>query len=138
MRSHPRLGFAIVRDLPFLRAAAECVVGHHERFDGQGYPLGLRGEDLPRAARIVAVADALDAMSVRRPYRRALSFERIHEELVTNRGSQFDPEVVDAAVHLFRSYADLHPDARASRRQAESELYTLPERTTDRDSRAAA
>jgi HD-GYP domain-containing protein (c-di-GMP phosphodiesterase class II) len=126
MRSHPRVGYAIVRDLPLLRAASECVVGHHERHDGRGYPLGVMGKDLTRPARIVAVADALDAMSVLRPYRRALPFERIYEELVTNRGTQFDPEVVDAAVQIFRSYADLHPDARRSRQEAESELFLAP------------
>jgi len=121
MKSHPRVGFAIVRDLPFLRAAAECVIGHHERWDGQGYPLGLSGEELPRAARIVAVADALDAMTVRRPYRDPLPFDRMVAELIQNRGTQFDPEVVDAALELFRDWDDLHPDAQAWRDVAESD-----------------
>src|SRR5262245_60385334 len=121
MKSHPRAGFAIVRDLPFLRAAAECVIGHHERYDGKGYPLGLSGEELPRAARIVAVADALDAMTVRRPYRDPLPFDRVIAELVQNRGTQFDPEVVDAALELFHDWEDLHPDAQAWREVAESD-----------------
>jgi len=121
MKSHPRVGFAIVRDLPFLRAAADCVIGHHERWDGRGYPLGLSGEELPRAARIVAVADALDAMTVRRPYRDPLPFERVTNELVENRGTQFDPEIVDAALELFHDWEDLHPDAQAWRQVAESD-----------------
>lgn len=121
MKSHPRVGFAIVRDLPFLRAAAECVIGHHERWDGRGYPLGLSGEELPRAARIVAVADALDAMSVRRPYRDPLPFDRMVAELEENRGTQFDPEVVDAALEVFKDWGDLHPDAQAWRDIAESD-----------------
>ena len=120
MRSHPRLGYNIVRGLPGLRAAAECVIGHHERWDGKGYPLGFKGEELTRAARIVAVADALDAMSVRRPYRDPLPFDHIVAELTQNRGTQFDPEVIDAALHLFRGWEDLHPDAQAWRAVAES------------------
>jgi len=120
MRSHPRLGYNIVRGLPGLRAAAECVIGHHERWDGGGYPLGFAGEELPRAARVVAVADAIDAMSVRRPYRDPLPFDRFVAELVQNRGTQFDPEVVDVALQLFRGWGDLHPDAQAWREVAES------------------
>ena len=138
MRSHPRVGFGIVRDLPFLRTAAECIVGHHERYDGQGYPLGLRGTQLPRAARIVAVADALDAMSVQRPYRRALPYSRIQEELLTNRGTQFDPEVTDAAMQLFRGYGDLHPDAQRARRAAELAPRLEAEPEPNRSARLAA
>lgn len=138
MRSHPRVGFGIVRDLPFLRTAAECIVGHHERYDGLGYPLGLRGEQLPRAARVVAVADALDAMSVQRPYRKAMPYARIEEELLTNRGTQFDPEVTDAAMHLFRGYGDLHPDAQQARRAAERAPRADLEPEPNRSSRLAA
>lgn len=138
MRSHPRVGFGIVRDLPFLRTAAECIVGHHERYDGLGYPLGLRGRQLPLAPRIVAVADALDAMSVLRPYRRAMPFSFIQDELAENRGTQFDPEVTDAALHLFRGYGDLHEDARRARRRAEEEPLPVAEVVPSRSSRLAA
>jgi putative nucleotidyltransferase with HDIG domain len=138
MRSHPRVGFGIVRDLPFLRTAAECIVGHHERYDGQGYPLGLGGKRLPLPSRIVAVADALDAMSVQRPYRPAMPYAHIRQELLDNRGTQFDPEVTDAAMHLFHDYGDLHPDARQSLRIAERDPRAGRRVEPNRSSRLAA
>jgi putative nucleotidyltransferase with HDIG domain len=115
MHSHPRLGHNILRDLTFLNHAAECALFHHERWDGAGYPLGLSEADIPKAARIVAVADAIDAMSVQRPFRGPLSFDRIIEELVNNRGTQFDPEVVDVALKLYHSWDDLHVEAQRRR-----------------------
>ena len=111
MHSHPRLGFDILKGLPYLRHAAEAALCHHERWDGRGYPLRLSEGEIPPSARVIAVADALDAMSVQRPYRGPLHFEAIREEFVSNRGTQFDPVVVEAAVTLFRSYDDLHPEA---------------------------
>jgi putative nucleotidyltransferase with HDIG domain len=115
MHSHPSKGHDILRDLSFLRHAAECALYHHERWDGAGYPTGLAEGEIPLSARIVGVADALDAMSVARPFRGPLSFDRIVEELTTNRGTQFDPEVVDAALRLYRSWDDLHPEAQSRR-----------------------
>jgi putative nucleotidyltransferase with HDIG domain len=112
MHSHPRLGFDILKGLPFLRHAAEVSLCHHERWDGRGYPLRLAAGDIPLSARIIGVADALDAMSVQRPYRDALPFEKIRDELVTNRSTQFDPAVVEQALAIYRSYDDLHPEAR--------------------------
>jgi response regulator RpfG family c-di-GMP phosphodiesterase len=141
MRSHPRLGYAIVRDLPFLRDAAACVLGHHERWDGLGYPQGLTGPEMPRAARVVAVADALDAMSVHRPYRNPLPFELIVAELEQNRERQFDPEVIDAALDLFHGWDDLHADASRLRELAESASGGRPVAPTllpQRESRQAA
>lgn len=80
--------------------AAEVARSHHERYDGKGYPDGLKGEEILIQARIVAVADRYDAMSTRRIYRKALSQEQILEELKDNRGTQFDPVIVDTFVHL--------------------------------------
>ena len=115
MHSHPGMGHDILRDLTFLRHAAECALYHHERWDGAGYPRGLSGGEIPKVARIVGVADALDAMSVARPFRGPLSFDRIIGELTDNRGTQFDTEVVDAALKLYRSWDDLHPEAQRRR-----------------------
>jgi putative nucleotidyltransferase with HDIG domain len=79
---------------------AEVVRTHHERWDGQGYPAGLRGPEIPLAARVVAVADAYLAMCEERPYRSRLSCEQAVEELVENAGTQFDPRCVDALVSI--------------------------------------
>jgi len=76
----------------------KIVRSHHERWDGRGYPDGLVGEEIPLSARIFAVADALDAMTSHRPYRRAMSWTAAHAEILAQRKRQFDPDVVDAFV----------------------------------------
>src|SRR6185312_17207405 len=88
-------GYEIVRKIPFLRDAAEIVYAHQERFDGKGYPRGLSGEEIPLGARIFAVADALDAITSDRPYRKGASFEAACEEIARYSGQQFDPQVVE-------------------------------------------
>lgn len=101
MRTHCELGVNIVSGIPHLQGALEVIRHHHERFDGQGYPLGLGGEEIPLVARIFAVVDTLDAMTSDRPYRRACSFPDAVAEIRSCAGSQFDPQVVAAltAVH---------------------------------------
>lgn len=94
MRTHPIIGYQLVADIPFLRTAALVVRCHHEMFDGTGYPAGLRGEEIPLAARVFSVVDAFDAMTADRPYRAALPVEAAVEELQKMAGTQFDPEVV--------------------------------------------
>ena len=96
MRKHPAIGYDMLKDVRFLSSAAEIVYAHHERYDGKGYPTGLKGEDVPLGARIFAVADAFDAMTSNRPYRRALSAEKACDEITNNSGTQFDPAVVQA------------------------------------------
>jgi HD-GYP domain-containing protein (c-di-GMP phosphodiesterase class II) len=96
MRKHPAIGYEMLKDVKFLSTAAEIVYAHHERYDGKGYPAGLKGEDVPLGARIFAVADAFDAMTSNRPYRRALSVDKAREEITNNSGTQFDPNVVEA------------------------------------------
>lgn len=100
-RSHPRFGQNIlsVRSSPLLMMAARIAQTHHERWDGTGYPLGLRGEDIPIEGRITAVADVYDALSTKRTYKEAFPREKCFEIMKELRGSQFDPTVLDAFFH---------------------------------------
>ena len=100
MREHPVIGAQIISPMRFLRGAVEIVRTHHERWDGEGYPHGLRGEQIPLAARIFAVADSFDAMTSHRPYRAAMPFERALAEIGERAGSQFDPDVARAFLQL--------------------------------------
>jgi len=95
MKEHCERGYEMVRKIPFLREAAEIVYAHQERFDGAGYPRGLRGEEIPLGARIFAIADSLDAMTSDRPYRKGTTFAAAKEEIVRCAGKQFDPQIVD-------------------------------------------
>jgi putative nucleotidyltransferase with HDIG domain len=96
MRDHAADGGRIVSEVPLLRPFAPIVRGHHERIDGKGYPDGLKGGAIPLAARIVAVADSFNAMIGRRPYRLPLAPTDALNELARHRGTQFDPEIVEA------------------------------------------
>jgi HD-GYP domain-containing protein (c-di-GMP phosphodiesterase class II) len=101
IREHPWLGERIVAPVPALGGLTRQVIAcHHERWDGSGYPRGLRGVEIPLAARIFAVVDAYDAMTNDQPYRLALSVGDAHEELATKSGLEFDPDVVDAFFSL--------------------------------------
>jgi putative nucleotidyltransferase with HDIG domain len=96
MARHPVVGAAIVDGIEFLSEAAKVVRSHHERWDGAGYPDGLRGEEIPLAARVFAVADVLDALTTDRPYRPRMPLARARTMISEAGGSQFDPTVVDA------------------------------------------
>jgi HD-GYP domain-containing protein (c-di-GMP phosphodiesterase class II) len=100
MRRHPEIGRTVLDNIPFLAPALPVVLHHHERFDGSGYPDGLRGEEIPLEARIAAVTDAVDVMMTARPYRRALTWPAAAEELHRHRGTHFDPDLVDLALDL--------------------------------------
>jgi response regulator RpfG family c-di-GMP phosphodiesterase len=100
MRKHPQIGYTILQNIEFLSPAAEIVLCHQERWDGNGYPNRLAEEDIPLGARIFAVVDTLDAMTSDRPYRRALSFEAAWNEIRKCSGTQFDPEVAEAFLAL--------------------------------------
>ncbi len=97
---HSEKGYQIIKASPELMYLAEEVLSHHERYDGTGYPRGLKREEIPKLARILAVADAIEAMLSDKPYRKALTMEQIIQELRVNAGTQFDPEVVEASFKL--------------------------------------
>jgi HD-GYP domain-containing protein (c-di-GMP phosphodiesterase class II) len=96
IQEHVTIGYSILADLRQIRSLLPGVLYHHERYDGRGYPDGLAGEDIPLLARILAVADAYDAMSHPRPYREAMPNRQVEEILVAGAGSQWDKRVVDA------------------------------------------
>jgi putative nucleotidyltransferase with HDIG domain len=100
MREHCTQGYHILRKIPFLSEAAEIVFAHQEHFDGSGYPNGARGAEIPIGARIFAVADALDAITSDRPYRKARSFDAAREEILRCSGTQFDPAVVEVFLKI--------------------------------------
>lgn len=95
MQEHVQIGFDLVKGIAFLSDAAEIIHSHHERFDGSGYPRGLKGEEIPPGARIFSIADALDAITSDRPYRRGSSFEFARERIRSLSAQHFDPRVVD-------------------------------------------
>jgi response regulator RpfG family c-di-GMP phosphodiesterase len=100
IKVHPRLGFQLISNIDFLREATEVVLYHHEKYDGSGYPRGLKGQSIPLTARIFAVIDSLDAMTCDRPYRKALPFSEFLDELKRQSGKHFDPVIVNKVLEL--------------------------------------
>jgi len=117
VEAHVTIGFDMLEPLPFLGASLPAVRGHHERWDGAGYPDRLAGSDIHPHARLMAVADSYDAMTSARPYRSALPTEEAARRLRADRGAQFDPEMVDLFDAVEQELAALHeePDAAAMR-----------------------
>jgi putative two-component system response regulator len=101
VRTHPEVGAEIVRPLRAFNGPEPAVLHHHEHFDGTGYPYGLRGDQIPLAARVVAVADSFDAMTTNRPYRNALPTAEAFERLRAGRGEQWDAAIVDVFLDLY-------------------------------------
>ncbi len=95
MHEHPETGFRIIGHIGYLKNASEIIHAHHEHFDGSGYPRGLKGDDIPSGARVFSVADALDALTAARPYRKALRFEDAVAEIEKESGRVFDPAVIN-------------------------------------------
>ena len=98
MKQHPELTYEILSEYSIFETVAKNARHHHERFDGRGYPAGLKGEDIPLYARIILIADTFDAMTSTRVYRKGLSYDVAFEELRQFTGSQFDPKCVEAFV----------------------------------------
>lgn len=105
VEKHPEVGAAIVENIPFMQPILPFILSHHERWDGKGYPAKLQGHEIPLKARICAIADALDAMTSFRPYRPALSLDFALSQLREGRGTQFDPQCVDALFAAIESGA---------------------------------
>lgn len=102
IKNHPGTGHDILKGIDFPWPIAKIVQQHHERLDGSGYPQGLHGDEILLEARILAVADVIEAMASHRPYRPGLGIDAALDEVSSKRATQFDPAVVDAALHLFR------------------------------------
>lgn len=107
MRSHPEIGARLVSRFPDFAAGAEIVLRHHERWDGKGYPGSLAGTAIPFGARLVAIVDTFDAMTSTRAYRRALPPEAVIDELRRGRGTQFDPELLDAFLAMLEEQPEI-------------------------------
>lgn len=103
VKSHAELGYDILKDIEFQWPVPLIVRQHYERLDGSGYPAGLKGDDILFAARILGVADVVEAMSSHRPYRPAKGIESALEEITRTRGTAYDPSVVDACLSLFKN-----------------------------------
>lgn len=101
IRSHAKVGYDILKKVEFPWPIAQVIAQHHERMDGSGYPLGLSGENILLEARVIGVADVLEAIASHRPYRPALGIDKALEEISQKKGTLYDPEVVDACLKLF-------------------------------------
>lgn len=102
IKTHPQVGYDILKKVKFPWPIAQTVLQHHEKMDGSGYPSGLLGEKILIEARILSVADVVEAISSHRPYRPALGVDAALEEISKNRDVLYDPEVVDACLKLFK------------------------------------
>ncbi len=100
MREHARLGYQMLRRIPFLQEAANIVYSHQERYDGSGYPRGLKADQIPLGARMFALADTFDAITSDRPYRAAQSIAAARREIQRYSGTQFDPQIVDVFISV--------------------------------------
>ncbi len=98
MKTHPTIGYEILHKIKFLEESAQVVLHHHEHYNGSGYPDGLAGEEIPLGSRIFAVADAFDAMTTKRPYSAAISFQEALDDVKVNSGILFDPVIVETFV----------------------------------------
>jgi HD-GYP domain-containing protein (c-di-GMP phosphodiesterase class II) len=104
MRLHPEIGHNILREVTFLRGAADIVLAHHERWDGAGYPKGLRAEEIPLGSRIFSVVDTFDSMTWDRVYRKAMTTQEALNEILRCSGTQFDPLVVEAFLDIYDAW----------------------------------
>ena len=102
IKSHPSRGAKILRSLSILKPALPIIAHHHERYDGKGYPSGLKGKQIPLGARIMAVADAFEAMTYGRPYRQRMTLLEAVEEIKAHNNTQFDPRVVEAFLKIVK------------------------------------
>jgi putative nucleotidyltransferase with HDIG domain len=113
IKKHPEYGAEIIRDIKFLRSASDIILHHHERWDGLGYPFGLKGDKIPLLSRVIAIADTFDAITSDRSYRKGRSFEKAFLIISEERGKQFDPILANAFLsieeNILKKYRD-NPD----------------------------
>ncbi|MBI5877914.1 MAG: cyclic nucleotide-binding domain-containing protein [Chloroflexi bacterium] len=114
MRLHPAWGKRIIEGIEFLRPALDVVYAHHERWDGRGYPRGLRGDDIPLTARIFAVVDVFDALTMVRPYKLAWPTAQAREQIVGESGKAFDPRIVGAFLLVYPQFVEIVQKALAA------------------------
>ncbi|RMG58223.1 MAG: response regulator [Deltaproteobacteria bacterium] len=131
VKKHPLLGVKILEPIEFLRGVFPIILHHHERFDGRGYPSGLKGEKIPLEARVIAVADTFDAMTSTRAYRKALSAEEAIAEIKRCSGTQFDPDIARLFIDIYDSLTlpeGVHlPEGISSPRASEKPQITVKE-----------
>ncbi|MEN2769057.1 HD-GYP domain-containing protein [Ornithinibacillus xuwenensis] len=108
IKMHPAVGAKAVQDVEGISDNISVILSHHERWDGSGYPEGLKGTDIPFLARVTTIADAFDAMTSSRSYRSALSIEEAYTRILNGKGTQFDPELVELFTHVFPEWKEIH------------------------------
>src|SRR5262249_36720040 len=119
MREHAYRGYQMLKRIPFLHEASEIVYAHQERYDGTGYPRGLKGDEIPLGARIFSIADTLDAITSDRPYRPAQTLSAARKEIEVWSGRQFDPEIVKVFLSMPENIWD------DLRKEIDSKIYRL-------------
>ena len=113
MRKHPVWGKGIIEDIDFLSRAADVIYAHHEKWNGQGYPQNLKGDQIPLGARIFAIADVFDALTMERPYKDAWPPSEARDEIVRGAGTHFDPVVVDVFAQVFPQFIEVMEKSKA-------------------------
>ena len=103
IKKHPTMGYNIVKNIPSLESIIPYILYHQEKYDGTGYPEGLKGKDIPIEGRILSVADAFEAMISNRPYRKALPLDMAYKEIISNSGKQFDPDIAKIFAKLWKT-----------------------------------
>ena len=102
IKNHPKIGVDIIRPIQSFHRLLPLILYHHERWDGKGYPSGIKGDEIPMGARIIAIADVYEALITNRPYRKALSKKDALRIIKENSGKQFDPKIADVLVDVLK------------------------------------
>jgi len=108
MKTHTHLGYNIVKGKKELEMVAAVTIGHHEKYDGTGYPAGLRGDEIPFSARITAIVDVYDALRSRRPYKDGWNHEQAKEYIISNAGKHFDPDLVSHFIKIHNRFESIY------------------------------
>jgi putative nucleotidyltransferase with HDIG domain len=108
IKKHPLIAYNILKEVEFIKRGIDGILQHHERFDGKGYPFGLKGTEICEFGRILCIADAFDAMTSDRPYRKAMKMEEAIKEIEKCKSSQFDPVIADAFINMSINIINMH------------------------------